>query len=523
MKKNLPWIILATMATLSGLVLAIYNLQTQLVFGFDQARDAFEAFSIWHDHHLKILGPATDIPGVFHGVLWYYFLAVAYFIGRTPLGVGLISLFIFFLSFVPFAILTQRLFQNIPLTCVVISIYILSPLFQAFTRWLSNPSLALMVTPLLLLILWKYIDRPSGKNSFLVGALFGLLIQTDFAYVIQLFVIPFYFLFFRLKFRIANFLAFVFGILLTTSSYIISDFRFSGRTFTSLLSFLSKGGSNAAVSDALHTLFNHFFEMLSIVVFPWPKLIIVILFFFLYLFLRNIKFQDDKKPLIFHLIWLFGFVLLQIFSSAGSGSAHILAAFIFSAIAIGSYFLVRLFKIFPKSVLILPIIFIGSLSTQIHWAKAGYSPLSVQRGMYYHQEEKLVDYTYSQAQGKPFILNSITNPLYINTLWASLYQFYGQEKYHYLPFWGGRDQAGYLGRLPQKPFGENLRFLIIEDPSGIPSFYLAKSIYEEDKVSDVVEEKSFGNVQVQKRIFHPDKGPIPLPMELKRATPDLLE
>src|ERR1035437_8570074 len=81
-KKYLPLIVILILVSIALLWAAI-PLPKQLFFYFDQARDAFSAYGIWHNFHLPILGPMTDIPGLFHGVLWYYFLAIPYVLGNN--------------------------------------------------------------------------------------------------------------------------------------------------------------------------------------------------------------------------------------------------------------------------------------------------------------------------------------------------------------------------------------------------------------------------------------------------------
>lgn len=516
--KNFSWYLLVLVCLVTSLYLGFSYLQSQLVFGFDQARDGFEAYAIWHNHDLKILGPSTDIPGVFHGVLWYYFLAAVYFLGKSISVGAIISFVVFFLSVPLLALLTQKLFKDRALTCLAVSLYALSPLFQAFGRWLSNPTLALLVTPVLLLFLWDYLSQPKKLSALFVGLLVGFLIQTDFAYVIMIATLPAYIWFFRKKITLSHIIVFCLGLLLSVSSFILADLKFGGQTLTGLLRFFVKAGSSSNASAALLTLFDRMFEILSLTVLPWPKLAAMLLIFLMGVKLYKGGFRPQKKPTVFLGIWLFGFVIMQVVSSAVSGSAHILATFIFPVTILFAYFLKS-----SRLVPVVALIFLSQVMTVRQWAAQNYSPLSVQKGMSFSFEKEAIDYTYKESQGKPFIINSVTNPLFVNTLWAYLYEFYGQEKYGYLPLWGGRDQAGLLGNLQSQPFGENRRYLIIEDLSGISEFWYDKAVYEEDKVSDLVEEKSFGRIRIQKRVFHPDKGPIPLPVTLQRVTPDLLK
>jgi hypothetical protein len=123
----------------------------------------------------------------------------------------------------------------------------------------------------------------------------------------------------------------------------------------------------------------------------------------------------------------------------------------------------------------------------------------VQEGMTYANELKIVDYTYNASQNKNFTINTITSPLYINTTWAYLYQFYGESKYKYLPYWDGRDQRGYLGNLPSTSNPTDIRYLIIEPTTGIPDFFVKEAISAENMKSTVTETQRVGNFVIEKR------------------------
>ncbi len=110
-----------------------------------------------------------------------------------------------------------------------------------------------------------------------------------------------------------------------------------------------------------------------------------------------------------------------------------------------------------------------------------------------------IDHTYEQANGEPFSINSLTSPLWINTVWTYLYRWYGEPKYGYLPSWHGHNQVGQLDSLPEDTGKEEKYFLILEPMGGIPEQYLELTIGEEEVVSKLLREKSFGELRVQER------------------------
>ena len=51
-------------------------------FGFEQGRDAYRITHLIHGKDLFLVGPKTDIAGIFHGAWYYYLMALPYFVGR---------------------------------------------------------------------------------------------------------------------------------------------------------------------------------------------------------------------------------------------------------------------------------------------------------------------------------------------------------------------------------------------------------------------------------------------------------
>jgi len=56
-----------------------------LTFGYDQARDALESIKIIKNLDIKIIGPTTDIRGLYHSPLYWYIISpFYYFSGGNP-------------------------------------------------------------------------------------------------------------------------------------------------------------------------------------------------------------------------------------------------------------------------------------------------------------------------------------------------------------------------------------------------------------------------------------------------------
>ena len=218
---------------------------------------------------------------------------------------------------------------------------------------------------------------------------------------------------------------------------------------------------------------------------------------------RKIIFQKRDKLIDLLLIWMAGILLIFIFNHGSLGAIFFYGPFIYPLALLFSIYLVKIAKDFRLLIGSLIVLLVFQFVTINSWSNAGISPLSVQQGMTINYEKQLVDYTYEAADGQPFVIVTITNPLFINTTWSYLYEVYGKPKYGYLPYLWGKDQTGYLGNLPMQITltSIKLRYLISEPTEGIDGLWATKITYEEDKLSRILVEKKFGAFTVQKRQF----------------------
>ena len=516
---DLLLVIITSAIVLFSFAFALRLVPSQVTFGYDQARDAYEANSIWQKHDLKILGPSSDVPGLNHGVLWYYFLALAYGISQgNPEVAAIFTLFLLYLFIPVMGIIAYKITENYRDSLMSVALYSFAPLSVAFSHWLSNPMLALLIAPPLLLLIWMYLKKQNKILALFIGLSYGLLIQSDFAFLVLLLTIPFYIYFFKLKVKISDALMFSLGLLIALSTFILSYIKFQTNIIQIISSFLvNNTGAGFSTSSALLSLVDWTVNIFSITFLPFPKLLVFALLLFLITYKRKEIFNISNKLITFLLIWLSGSLFLFIFNRGNMSATFLYSPFLFSgALLIGLILNNLIRKDYVRYSILAGIVLFQALLIN-SWTNRYYTPLSIQLGITTKFEKEIVNYTYNQSEGKNFIINTITNPLYINTTWAYLYEYYGKNKYGYLPYWGGRSQVGYLGNLSEKaPSNVALRYLIIEPQDGIQEIWKARIIYDEDRISDIIERKKFGNYEVQKRIINLNKGPIPLPDILQK-------
>jgi len=150
-------------------------------------------------------------------------------------------------------------------------------------------------------------------------------------------------------------------------------------------------------------------------------------------------------------------------------------------------------------VMALALLVYGNLSLIIKENPKGSTLFAIQKDMLLAKQLDAVDYSYIESNGDKFTINSLTSPLWINVVWTYLYKWYGIKTYGYLPEWHGKGQEGQLDSLARYSEGTKKVFLILEPMGGIPTRYLTQTIEDENAFSNIVDERYFGELRIQKR------------------------
>jgi hypothetical protein len=517
-KKTL--IILLVLITFLGLALRLESFGA-ITFGYDQARDAIIGGDILKGD-IKIQGPASDIAGLHHGVLYWYLTSPFYLLGQNSIYAvklflivtSLISIFITYL-------LAQKIFKNqiVSLT----SAFLCAVSFEAiqYSHWLSNPSLAFVTIPLSFYFLWEYIN---GKRYgiFLTFFFWALSVHFEIFLLYQIIIFAIILIVYR-KIKILDLLgsAIIAGIIFLP--FAASEVKFNYAGVSGVREFF-KGHASGSGQTYLEMADRVGRKLLLI---PYYNVLssyasaFVIIIVFVIAGAYNSIIKKDKR-FLFLFLW-FIFPVLLFFT----GSTNIYFVFVGCAIPffiLFSYYLNRL--LFEKSenkakatlfekknyalfaVLILTIL-ISNMFLISDNKNKGSVLFSVQDGMVLDDQKELIDWIYKESEYKPFKLDTITNPLFVNTTWGYLFDNYGISKYGFMPFWWGYPQNG--------RFGENIKFssdfnksnkylfLIIEPNTGIPDYYINSILAFEDSRSRVEKTKKFGNLIAEKRAIIADR------------------
>lgn len=500
MRRALPALVL--IFGLAYLLRVLFLPQLSLTFGYDQARDAYVSQQILQGD-LKILGPPTSTPGLYHGVFYYYLLAPAYLFGNgSPIAaaywVALFNAAAVFIVFYLTYLLTKKVGAGI-LTSFLFAIS-----FEAtqYATWLSNPTLGVWTVPLIYLGLWAWIKERKWWGAPVAGVGLGLSVQAEVFLLYHAVPISLWLWVARKKVSGRELSRFIATFLLAVSSMIIAELKFGFRSLSGVIQLLTAQDTIVAsksLGDFIVLYFNQLGRVFAFNSYPGNVgyggvLVLALLIWAVWSWKKK---GISWEP--FLATWLLSHITVV---SVGGTSTPFLLVGIGPAVSVllGIY-LYRWYTYGQRAlaVVVLAAVVFGNLVMIFKENPNGQTIFAIQKDMVLKKEFAAIDYTYQEAAGEMFSLNSLTSPLWINIVWTYLYKWYGESRYGYIPEWHGRDQIGQLDTLPPTSPDTTLYYLILEPMGGIPQRYLAETIAEEDAVSQFLQEGNFGEIRVQKR------------------------
>jgi len=489
-----------------GVFLTSVNLWNNIIFTYDQGRDAQRIADIVFSHHFKLVGQETNIPGVFNGVLSYYLLAPVYAISNfNPNIVALFMVLINAASIFVLYYFSQVLFKNKTVGVVACFLWAISYEQANYARFITNASFMEISALIFFLGLALYFLREKEIGLPLSAIGFALSVHSNFYLIYLALFYPICFVLFRRKMPgIKNILVSVGLMIILFSPFIIAELKWHFLAMRSLLSFGTGQSTLVTIADGASRYLQSFATPIYYSFFSFNIflgfLITVPLIIYSYFTVK------DKKILVFFYLCLFSTLPLFGFSTGILDGEEVNGPIIpfyilLYALSITALFKSRNYKLFGVAILAIIILSNANLFFRNNFVDVSVfnTPTVVLK-----DEENVIDYMYQSEHGKPFSVCAVTNPLFINTLWGYLYHWYGLNKYGYLPFWSGQPQFLNENLLPYDINHVQDRYLIIEPLGGIPAKALPATVYLEDNTSKLDEVKQFGGITVEKRTLQAD-------------------
>lgn len=492
MKKYWPILVIFLLA-FAVRFLSVWPANT--IIGFDQARDLFDSAKILQGD-LRIIGPtAGNNPNLHHGVLWLYFMAVPIAFSHNPIYVVLWNSLFNAFSVVVICLLANDLFKSNKVGAVAGIITAVSYYYVSFSGWLSNPTITLLTVPLFFFGVWEYYQKKDWGLPLSMLAL-GLSIQFElfFIYLIPVFILSWLIL--KLKFpKVKILFLSILALLISLSTMIATEIKFHFAGIKSLLSAGSLVGGSAKFD---------FTKLFSLNFWPQNKTwdLVFGLLVIGYLIYETVKTKETRKRNLFLLTWFFSPALMLLLGS--HNAPWFMVGRPAAAIIMSSYLISKIkynFLIVPVVGLI---IYANCLAIKVDYGK-GQTLLEPDKSALLSKQIAVMKYTYEKANNETFAIDTVTNPLYINAVWAWNYDWY----YKTLPAarlpagqgrqatWLGGDQLPPYNTLEKATGKEKYLFLIIDETPRIPPIYKENAINNLKKKATFVEEKDFDGILVR--------------------------
>lgn len=492
-------IVILIFILLLGLFVRVAGLHGNVIFGYDQARDAQRVYDMIHSGNLKLVGPETDIRGLFNGPAFYYLLAIIYDIFSFNPDVTAIIFVLLNLSGIVLLYYLGSILSDKKTGLVAALIWAISYEQANFAKFISNASLMSIAS--LIFFLGFAILLFRKKTMGLTISVIGLGLATHFnIYLFYLIILyPIYFYLGDIKITKKTFILNILLLVLMLSPFILAELKFKFQGLLSVLQYVHQQNAAINIIPQISTYLDRFAETIYYSIFSFNAFIGLLIFGLCLFFLK--KCSTKEKSLSFILIWLFSTIPLFGFKS-GVLTISVINASIFGAIilvvSIVISFLLNQKKYHVIGLLFLFIIIISNtnLFIQDNFRNIKRTPtVPILTGDY----KSIINYTYQSAGKKDFSICVVTEPLFINTIWSYVYNLYGKSKYGYLPYWSGQQQYLNTNLLPYDTKHVKQRYLIIQPTGGLLKQAVEATIYLEDKVSVLDEEKKIGLVTIQKR------------------------
>lgn len=517
--RFLKWRYIIGLIFLLALALRFLYFPNNIYFGFDQARDLFKVGNILKGD-IQIVGPSTSIEGLYHGVLYYYLLAPVHIIFqgdprviaaflRTVNAAGVFV--IFFFTLILFSS-KDKSSKQLAITAAVIASLLFAFSFEQtqFSIYMGNPSLASLSVTLIFFSLALVVFQKKWIGLPLGMLFYGASIQFEFALfylIVPLAIVIgiFYKSFLSLPRR--AYLLSVITFLFSVSSFIIAELKYGFRSLKTLTA-VSSDTVDRSVGAVLST-YGHILSLMNKLnlfgelAFRDVGLAIIGILFFILLW----KAKDIRKQLLLLGVWFFGLLLVYILGggSADTDPLYYTNIGISPSLLIFTSFCIAMLaqKNRLAAMLVLVLILFANFQMITKYNPRGtITNINVQQGMLLGDQLKLIDVIYEDTKGASFAVKALTMPLFINTTWSYLFEWYGKSTYGNLPIWSGHNAIGYPGNLTVNDRQSELpdmRFTIIEPVRGIRQHDI-NSFYEtENYFTSLTWEKEIGSFKLQKR------------------------
>lgn len=427
--------ILLLLLFLLSFFLRFYGLSENLFFGPEQGADFLKIKKITFERDIALIGPKTDIAGVFHGPIYYYIAAIPFLISHgDPVTVSIFLIFINSLTVFLIYILGRDLF-NKRVGFLAAGLFSVSFGAIVFPRWLSGQPLSIPLSCLFFILLHKFLQ---GKkwSIFPLGLTYALLGQAEFLHfilfggilVVSLFCYRKDVLRYKKSYLVIGGLALVF---LSTANYILFDLLHNFIISKSLFQLIhGQKGYYISLFKSLEQVLSSFFDVLIHHIAPFQKVVTTFVIVSSVVALFTVDHKKAKYKLLLP-IWIFVPLLLIILLRHGAMEQFFvgMVAGIILWVAVGTAYVMK------KNALLGILFLILLLGLNVYsWENA----IPKNEHMFFQatqprlrlkDQKAVIDQIYFISKDSPFEFQAYTIPYWWQDGWKYLFWYYGEKKY----------------------------------------------------------------------------------------------
>lgn len=279
-----------------------------MIFLGDEGRDALVVKRMIVDGKFTLLGPITSVGSMYMGPIYYYMMIpFLVLFGLNPVGPSvMVALFSVATVFGVYYLGKKYFSETVGL--VGSFFYAISPLTISQGRSSWNPNVVPFFSFALILGLYKVIIEKRQNYLFLIGLMFGILIQLHYTSLYLLFVAIFSLILTKTKVSLKGIFLFILGTVITFSPFLIFELRHEFTNTRAVINFLTTGSETQGVDIAqmVHTFHDVwvrlFWRLLVISSAELTKILIVAIFLSIYT--AFLKAGLKVKELTILLVWL---------------------------------------------------------------------------------------------------------------------------------------------------------------------------------------------------------------------------
>jgi hypothetical protein len=507
MKKQLVHLILSLFLITVGCRL-LYAQTVPMIFFFDQGRDFIIASEILSGD-LKIFGPSASgtQDTVYHGVLYYYFLAgILFLAGGDPLTSQALLIAITSVSIIPVFLLSQKILKNTVFAVILSLCMAISIDAYVHSSWLSNPSLSVVFVPLFYYSLWMQLVEKQDKWMFSSAVTAGLVVQSMLfgVYILVAGVLLFWFVnatnswqsvpkpWYWAWSAILFLLSIATMILVQSKLFLVGIFRFDNLNEISL--------KLPDMSTRLNSALSSYEAKIDLVV--QPNWAIVLLILALCIFIIRYKKHCNHHSLAFISVpIMLPFLVGFIFNKSG----------IYNLIGTEAFYLLLI--VYPLQIIwskssskfltyashACVLVFFLATQYYVHQTivEEKMHPLAVQKGMYYQDIKVAVEDVFHRTRSESFSFSSLSNPYRYASTWIYLFNWYAEANNFPVPSIYMQDQTGMFGSqlMEQTVVQKHLHLAIIEPNLTLDNVYFEMFVAEQMANANVTADKEYGSLR----------------------------